>query len=578
MAANEPKMKINIGADTSEFNKGIKQAKSDLKSFGSVSDDILGKVGQAIGIDTKQVEKMSSAISGLGIKFSQAAQESDSAMAKMLSGIGKLNAGLVGLGLAAVVAGFKALNAEAENFKTTIAGANIELQTNAYISTYKQAIHDMNAGVGQGVAEAQSKWQKFWATLPQRLAAKTATMAGGTATGMATLGGATPQQQQLQQQINQQQQEAIGKAERAEQITGRIFEIDRQRSDNLRVIADLERDIAEYKRVMKSETSTLAEKQKAYEDAVDATNRKFALQVPLLKERSALYDEMNNLTESTLDEVDKGNQLYVEAVHLEEQQQDELRSLEKLSKSITSQTRENNSELEKHLEILKQIAEIRSLDLSVSGAPTSGATTAQGGGIIPREINTTALQEQLNAAIGNNLYVEVGIQIEKGSLIDLSNQVSSLMAGLAESMSAAVGGLIGDLMTGGDAWGNFANAALSAFGDMATSVGKIAIECGVAALGIKAALETLGPAGALAAIAAGATLVALGAAVKAGLSNVASGNYAASPSVASGSYSYGGGDYETRDVNIHVSGKLEADGDSLVAVINDTNNRNGYMT
>ena len=66
--------------------------------------------------------------------------------------------------------------------------------------------------------------------------------------------------------------------------------------------------------------------------------------------------------------------------------------------------------------------------------------------------------------------------------------------------------------------------------------------------------------------------------MKAGLSNVASGNYAASPSVASGSYGYGGGDYETRDVNIHVSGKLEADGDSLVAVINDTNNRNGYTT
>ena len=65
MAANEPKMKINIGADTSEFNKGIKQAKSDLKSFGSVSDDILGKVGQAIGIDTKQVEQMAGAIRGM---------------------------------------------------------------------------------------------------------------------------------------------------------------------------------------------------------------------------------------------------------------------------------------------------------------------------------------------------------------------------------------------------------------------------------------------------------------------------------------------------------------------------------
>lgn len=575
--ATEPKLKVNIGADTSQFDKGIRQVKGDLKSFGQVSDDVLGKLGQALGVDTGQIEKMSSAIRGMGQQLQKSGEEGTAAFGKMLSGVSSLSAGLAALGIAGIVAGFKALNAEAENFKATIAGANIELQTNAYITTYKQALHDVNAEVGKGVAESQSKWQKFWATLPQRLASTTATMAGGTATGMATLGGPTPQQLQLQQQIDAAQQSAVSKAERAEQITGRIFEIDRQRSDNLRTIADLEKSIAEYKRIMRSETSTLAEKQNAYDKAVELTNQKFALQVPLMKERSQLVDEMNSLTATTVDQADQANQLYAQAVHLEEQQEDELRSLERLSKGITTATRQTNAELEKHLALMKQIEEIRGLNLGVSGVPTAGATTQQGSGLVPQVINTTAFEQQLNATLGNNMVVEIGVQIEKGSLMDLSRQVESVMAGLAESMSSAIGGLIGDLVTGGDAWGNFANAAMSAFGDMATSVGKIAIECGIAALGIKAALETLGPAGALAAIAAGTALVALGAAVKAGMSNIANGNYSASTSVASSSYS-SGGDYETRDLNIHVTGQLQADGDSLVAVLNNTNNRNGYTT
>ena len=46
--ATEPKLKVNIGADTSQFEKGIRQTKSDLKSFGQVSDDVFGKLGKVI--------------------------------------------------------------------------------------------------------------------------------------------------------------------------------------------------------------------------------------------------------------------------------------------------------------------------------------------------------------------------------------------------------------------------------------------------------------------------------------------------------------------------------------------------
>jgi hypothetical protein len=149
-----------------------------------------------------------------------------------------------------------------------------------------------------------------------------------------------------------------------------------------------------------------------------------------------------------------------------------------------------------------------------------------------------------------------------------------------DSIGSALGSLIGDLITGEDAWGNFGNAALSAFGDMATSIGKMAISIGVAALAIQGSLMTLNG---WAAIAAGTALVALGMAVKTGLSNIASGNYSASASVAT-SGNYGSStsalatSFDEREVNVKVTGSLYASGNQLMAVIENENNRKNHTT
>ena len=576
--AQEPNLKINVGADTSQFERGMRQAKTDLKAFGGVSDDVLGKLGSALGLDTKQIEQMASAIRGMGQKMESAGGEGETAFKKIASAAKGAGASIAAIGIAGAIASFKLLNAEAEAFKNTIAGANIELQTKAYIDTYQQVFHDFNAGSAQSVAEFEANWKKgfakwkanFGQTVVNTLTGNTslATALGGPVIG-ALFGN------------KEQMQAAETAAKSAEGIAKQIFDIDRQRSDNLVKIAELERAIAENQRIMKSDTASLAEKQAAYAAAEEAVKNKYALQLPLMQERARLQTEMTGLAGSTVEQVDAANRAQAEAINLEGQQEDELRSLERMARGITSANNANNAALREQLELQKKIAQSRAdlagLNLGVGGLTGPGASTA-GGSIIPQNINTTALQEQLNAAIGNKLFLEVGIQIEKGSLVELGNQVSSVVANLAGSMSSAIGGLVGDLMTGGDAWGNFANAAMSAFGDMATAVGKIAIECGVAALGIKAALETLGPAGAAVAIAAGAALVALGAAVKAGLSNVAGGHYRSAAGVASGSYGSAGADYETRNMTVQVTGTLQADGDQLVAVLNNTNNKKGYTT
>ena len=78
--------------------------------------------------------------------------------------------------------------------------------------------------------------------------------------------------------------------------------------------------------------------------------------------------------------------------------------------------------------------------------------------------------------------------------------------------------------------------------------------------------------------AAGAALVALGAAVKSSLSSVASGDYSGGGGGYSSGYSSGGGsnNYEQREVKVYVTGTLEADGDKLITVINNANRKNYY--
>ena len=577
--AQEPNLKINVGADTSQFERGMRQAKTDLKAFGSVSDDVLGKLGQALGLDTRQIEQMASAIRGMGQKMESAGGEGETAFKKIASAAKGAGASIAAIGIAGAIASFKALNAEAEAFKNTIAGANIELQTKAYIDTYRQVFHDFNAETGQSVAEFEANWKKGFARLKADFVQNFGKGVSGNANILETALG--PAGSLLLGGNKAQREAADAAATQAERLAGEIFKIDRQRSDNLVKIAELERTIAENQRIMKSDTASLAEKQAAYAAAEEAVKNKYALQLPLMQERARLQTEMTGLAGSTVEQVDAANRAQAEAINLEGQQEDELRSLERMAKGITSANNATNAALREQLELQKKIAQSRadlaSLNLGVGGLTGPGASTA-GGSIIPQNLNVPALQAQLNSALGNSLFLEVGVQIEKGSLVDLTSQVNSVVPNLAGSLSSAIGGLVGDLMTGGDAWGNFANAALSAFGDMATAVGKIAIECGIAALGIKAALESLGPAGAAMAIAAGAALVALGAAVKAGLSNVAGGNYSAASGVASGAYGSAGSDYQTRNMTVQVSGTLQADGDQLVAVLNNTSNKKGYTT
>lgn len=552
-------LKLLFGADTTGLEKGAKTAKQSVKDFESSVQGATGSVAQMFGVDTGAIEKMTSSLKGMGETLKNSANEGVSSFGKMLSSINAVQMGIAGLGIAAATAAFKLLNEEAEYFKSTVAGANIEMMTAAYVNTYRDVLHDMNIATGEAAANAGAKLEKTfkssWALIKQ---------------GMAELfTGASPN---LASSLVTQLPKGIVAADiaaQAEQIAKEQYEIQRKLSDETARQAKLDAEIAEQKRIAKDAEASTAEQAAAARRATELIHEKYGGPegiVALNQRLAELALDMKNLTNDTASAVDAYNTQQAKADSLVRQMNDELRSMQRIQSSVNKQVAQEAAvrkqaaeataaQVRAHEELMAKVSDMSSFDLSTSGSL---------GGLLPKGVT------------GPDGAIEVKFRpvMDEEGVIDLTNQLTTL----AEGLSAALGGLIGDLVTGGDAWGNFKNAALTAFADMAVAMGKIIMEEGIAVEAAKLAMTSLQGVGA---IAAGAALIAIGSAVKAGLANVAAGNYsaAASPVAASG---YGtarngeNGGWTLREMNINVTGTMKADGDQLITVINNTNKRNSY--
>lgn len=550
MAAKSPNMKVNVTADNSELNKKMKESKAAVQDFEKVGSDAVSKLGQAFGINVDQVQKLGSAVNGLGVKLQGSGKTGVAAMGKLLSSVSMLSAGVAAVGIAGLVAGFKALKDEAEAFKNTVQGANIELETQAYISTYKQFLHDLNEGIGEGAANAESGWKKFWGTIGSDIKLLFTTPGGfGTTEGLT--------------QIVQAQAEAMQFAQSAADIAKEMYYTQRAISDKTVEWARMEREIAEYKRVAYDKTTDTAIQQDAINKAVQLTIQRFQEEADLQARLADLLDENNSLVSSSPEDIDKANQQRIIAERVTAALSNALRELSERQVAIADAAKKEAEARKQAAEAAAQLTQSRKDLAAWDSAVSTDLTNVSG---------ATALSSP-------GIAIPVTPVLDTTAAVDLSNQLESIITAATETIGLSIGTLIGDLTTGGDAWNNFANTAISAFGDMAISVGKLAISTGVATLGIKAALASLNG---YVAIAAGVALVALGSAVKTGLTNIANGGYSASTNVASaGSYSSSNivnTTFDQESFDIRVTGELRASGNQLVAVIEREQLRKNHTT
>jgi len=578
MSTKDPNMKVIFGADTKDFDKGAKQVKQGLKDLDKSSESMLSSLSNAFGVSSGKVEQMTSAVRGLGYKLVETGNEGAKALGSVLAKIGPLQAGIAGLGLAAAIAGFKQLKSEADNFKSTIDGMNLSMATSAYIATYKQMLHDLNSDTGKQVAEAMDKWERGFGRFKAQIGATFTTAMGqdqkwydaftpsGLVRAWNTVKGAS-----------QEAEAAAGRnAERASQMADLMKE---QLTLN-NEIKLIDRDIAEYRRQASDKSASAAERSAAEANYRQAVNDKYDKQADLQQRMLGLQKAMDAETANTFEETKKTAEMEGALIDIETSRQNELRSIDRISNSIATATGKQAAAAQKAREEAEAMAAVYSKWAGLGTVGTAGLSSLQGSvmgpslNILPQRQDVEYFKETFQASLGD-WTIAVGIKPQEGAIMDFTTEVEQGLVSMATRTSEIMGNLIGTLASGGNAWGDFKNAAVSALGDMAIAVGKIAIKSGVAMLGIETALKMGNP---YVAIAAGAALVALGAAVKSSLSSVAAGDYSGGGGGYSGDYSGGGSGngYETRDVKVYVTGSLEADGDKLIAVINNTNEKNYY--
>lgn len=582
--AAEQNLKYVFGAETGELDKGVNKIKREMKDLDKVSSDVFASIGNVIGVDTQKMEQFSSAIKGLGNKFQQTGSEGAKAFGAVLQAVGPAGVAIAGLGIAAAVAGFKLLKAEADAFKNTVAGANMEMATAAYVSTYKQALFDMRNGLGQSMAETESDLKQWWGrvtanignTLGQAFQAWRQGMSGPEALAYGAV--ATRAQSGI----------AEDKAKRAKEISDEIYKLERQRADNLAHIRELSAQITEQQRIARE---AIAAGNTAEAAAANAKARELIIQraneqIPLEAKIRDLMMEQNNLVSSSVKDLDAATNQAAKVFDLENEREQALKGIVRQQTAVNNMAAKEAAERQKSADavyeltsnMMRVMADRTYLNLDPIKAnlsPVNNPVKIPTELLPPPKQDVDEVRERIRVEVGD-VVVAVTFKADTKAILDITREVETILENLATKTSEVIGELVGNLINGRDPWQSFADSAISAFGDLATTVGNMAIKTGVAALGIEAALKT--PAAGALAIAAGMALVALGSAVKAGLANAASGNYSASMGSYSSTSSAISNDFEGRDINVNVTGTLQADGDQLVAVINNSNKKSYYTT
>lgn len=567
MAKNAPNLKVNVNSDTSNFTKGMASAKKELNAFEKTSSDALGKIAGALGVNTDQVQKLQEAFAGAGRKISQMGGEGNKALGQIVASAGKAATAIGAIGIGAAVTAFKLLNEEATAFKNTVEGANIELQTQAYLDTYRQFMHDYKSETGKTLAETEASFTKWWGRMWQNIKtfgvnSLTQPQFAGTNTLAATFSAAADETHRIAQ-------EAGAAATNAENAAGVLYDLQRKQSDNARQWAETERQIAEYRRIASDQEESSLTRANAIARAKELTNQLYAEQYDIALMISNVTDLISAQAGDSIADAEAANKAEADALAIEQKRVDSLRTLDKLQATISKNAA---AEAKARQEAAEAIAK---------GVERQQALATFGIEMTVSEESRNAIASKLEEVFATKP-VEIPIKVNKWAaekeVLDLSETIQQTLVEGVEGIAESIGTLLGNVMTGQGGMAQFGEDLLNMVGTFMQKFGKVLIAFGVASEAFKEALSSLNG---IAAIAAGAALVAIGAAVTTTASNMASsigGASAASSYVASSSYGGGVGGYANSTLQVEVSGVLTANGSQLVAVLNNEENRKHYTT
>ena len=588
-------LKVGVTADTSQFEKGMAKAKATAKDFGGTVEGVADSIGGVFGGGVKNLLAFADAVKGLAKQFNTTGLEGAAAAEKISGAFTAAGGAIAGLGLAAAIAMFKQLNAEADRYRQTMSGERQTSQTDAYLDTFGQTISEAT-GSGKFWAGVQDWGKKLGATAGQYLtgsvrgvldAVDLGDAVQGAFSGLGRIGAGANFIAGVAsgvKEVNANIKDATVQANVASELAGEIFDLQERIKGSSVEWKNRQAEISDLMRTASDTSGDIAERESALAKAKE-------MQVALGKDQTTIYGQLaekiealNSLTESGTADLDKVRAAQAAAADAAKAASDRLKEMDGIQNGIASsaatiaKTWQDN--VNKALKVAEQaMAEVMAeVDAAISSREkmlaeaitpislTGKAELGKSGGIVGAEnygLNSDSVKAYaafMDEMVGATQYANDALnEAIVGGIAGSFEYLANCMAGL-ESVSTA--GVL--------------NAILSPLAEMAIKMGEVLVGAGLASDSLKTLITNP-----YTAIAAGTALIAIGSMAAAGLQaavNSATGTSYTATSVASSNYSsYSDKDYD-REMTLTVTGTLTADGSKLVAVLNNEAQRKKRTT
>jgi hypothetical protein len=600
------KLKVSVDADASGFKKEMAAAKKSTEEFSKAADEMSDSLEDALGLPISSVTKIGDKLKAAGVLMKSFATDGEKSFQTVALGAKMVSTAVAGIGLAGLLAAFKSINAEAERFRGTMQGAAVAAQDEAWKNTYKQYVSDQ-VGIGEKAVDSINGWSKFWTKL-------------GAAWTLALKNGFAGEQYygEMAEEASRIGEGADDAAKKAAAYAKVIFDTIEGIKDKQIEWKNSLSEVAALMLTASDKSKTVQERQEAVAKAIALQKQVSGDQIAMQKTLADNIKAQNDLASSSVEDMDRQRSAYAAVEDLSRDLNQRLREMTSLqneianSAAVTEQKWRDgvnkaidigmtelakfNAEMEKAMEMRDKMtmdniaAPLKSMSASLTGRADNGKGLM--GGINLDESALKGLQQltQFDTSAVDGLLSKIdpsklsdsfqqyyGFLDEMIKATDDANKAlnDAIVGGISDSfqyLANCVAEL--DELSGA----GMMNALLSPLAEAAIKMGEIMVSAGLASEAFKSMLTNP-----YTAIAAGAALIAVGAAAKAGLQaaiNSATGTSYVASTVASSGYSNNSSNDRSweREMTLHVTGTLQADGSKLVAVLNNEANRKRYTT
>lgn len=600
------KLKVSVDADASGFKKEMAAAKKSTEEFSKAADEMSDSLEDALGVPISSVTKIGDKLKAAGVLMKSFATDGEKSFQTVALGAKMVSTAVAGIGLAGLLAAFKSINAEAERFRGTMQGAAVATQDEAWKNTYKQYVSDQ-LGIGEKAVDSINGWSKFWTKL-------------GAAWTFALKNGFVGEQY-----YGEMAEEASRIAEGADDAAKKAAAYAKVIFDTIEGIKDKQiewkKSLSEVAALMltaSDKSKTVQERQEAVAKAIALQNLVSGDQIAMQKTLADNIKAQNDLASSSVEDMDRQRSAYAAVEDLSRDLNQRLREMTSLQNEIANSAAATeqkwrdgvnkainigmteltkfNAEMDKALEMRDKMAmdniaaPLKSMSASLTGRADNGKGLMGGINLDEEALKGLKQLTQIDTSAVDGLLSKIDPSKLSESFEGYYNFLDEMIKATDDANKALndaiVGGIsdsfqyLANCVAGLDeiSGAGMMNALLSPLAEAAIKMGEIMVSAGLASEAFKSMLTNP-----YTAIAAGAALIAVGAAAKAGLQaavNSATGTSYVASSVASSGYSNNSSNDRSweREMTLHVTGTLQADGSKLVAVLNNEANRKRYTT